>query len=102
MSKKFNPKNEQIKHKYFVHLKEAKQLSESTVESVRKAILRYEEFTKFEEFGKFNKTKAANFKKKLAETKSQAKGELLSKSTILHTLNPLKEFFKWLGYGNFP
>ena len=98
MTKKFNPKNEQIKHRYLEHLREGKKLSEATVESVRKAILRYEEFTKFEEFGKFNKKKAASFKNKLSETKSIAKGELLSKSTILHTLNPLKEFFKWLGY----
>jgi integrase len=98
MATTFNPTNEKMKHKYFVYLKEAKQLSKSTVSSVSKAIIRYEEFTKFEDLGKFNKQKAVTFKSKLAGTKNKAKGEPLSKSTLLHTLNPLKEFFKWLGY----
>ena len=98
MTTAFNPTNEKIKYKYFVYLKEAKQLSQSTVESVSKAIRRYEEFTKFEDLGKFNKQKAVSFKNKLAATKNKAKNEPLSKSTLLHTLNPLKELFKWLGY----
>lgn len=98
MKVKFNPKNERIKKKYFSYLMEAKQLSASTVDSIRKAIHRYEDFNAYEDIGKFSKDKAMKFKKALIETKNKAKAEPLSKSTILHTLNPLKDFFKWLAY----
>jgi integrase len=92
----YNAKNENLKKKYYSYLKEAKQLSPSTITSAAKAIHRYEEYNNFEDLAKFTKDKAVNFKKELTQTKNKAKNEPLSKSTILHTLNQLKDFYKWL------
>lgn len=91
----FNPKNERIKSKYLKVVSE--EFSPSTINTIRKAILRYDEFTNFEDFKKFNGNKAVAFKKHLSKTKSQVNaGQLLAKSTIMHTINPLKDFFMWL------
>jgi integrase/recombinase XerD len=92
----YNAKNEKLKKKYFNYLKEAKQLSPSTITSVAKAIHRFEEFNNIDDLSKFSKDKAVGFKRALTNTKNKAKNQPLSKSTILHTLNPLKDFYKWL------
>ncbi len=42
---KYNPRNERIKKAYFHLLKEADQKGIATVDGVRKALLRYEQFT---------------------------------------------------------
>ncbi len=94
---KINPKNERIKKQYFEFLKEAKKQSDSTIDNVRKAILRWEDFTKYEDFG-LSKQTAIRFKKHLAGTKAQKSGEALSLSTMNSTINSLKEFFKWMSY----
>jgi integrase/recombinase XerD len=96
---KLNPKNERLKKQYFEYLKEAKKHSDSTVDNIRKAILRWEEFSGYKDFN-LTKQGAINFKKNLAETKAQQSGEALSLSTINSTMNNLKEFFKWLAYQN--
>jgi integrase/recombinase XerD len=96
MRVKYNTKNEIIKARYFEHLKEAKQRSESTINAVSKALLRYEEFNNFDEIEKLTRQKAIDFKTALLKAKNKAKNQQLSKSTILHTINPLKDFFIWL------
>ncbi len=96
MTKKYNNKNEILKSRYFDFLKDAKQRSESTINAAAKALLRYETFHNFEDLEKLTSDKAKNFTNALLKEKSKAKGILLSKSTILHTVNPLKDFFTWL------
>ena len=92
---KFNSENERIKRKYYSYLQESRGRSPKTVDSVVKALARYEEFAGFESFKYFNSDKAVAFKKHLLKS-NNLKGEPLSASTILHTLNPLKEFLQWL------
>ncbi len=92
---KFHPENERIKSKYFAYEKEANGRSSQTIENIRKAIIRYEEFTKHEDFKTFNQKKATDFKQHLIKAKNKH-GELLSASTIAHTLRPLQDFLKWL------
>ncbi len=94
-----NPKNERIKKEYFVFLKEAKKYSDSTIDNTRKAILRWEEFSKHKDFA-LSKQAAISFKKQLAGTKAKQSGDTLSLSTMNGTINMLKEFFKWLAYQN--
>lgn len=96
---KINAKNERIKKEYFIYLKEAKKHSDSTIDNIRKAILRWEEFAKYKDFG-LSKQAAISFKKHLAGTKAHASGDTLSLSTLNSTINILKEFFKWLAYQN--
>lgn len=93
-----NPQNERIKKRYFRYAKEAKQRNEKTIDGVRKAILRFESYTGFKDFKSFTEEQAVGFKKHLAKVRSQRKGEALSASTIVVTLNALKDFFRWLAY----
>jgi integrase len=91
----YHPENERMKTKYFAFEKEANGKSPQTIENMRKAIIRYEEFTKHDSFKTFNNKKAMEFKAHLLKTKNKH-GQPLSASTIAHTLSPLQELFKWL------
>lgn len=86
---RFNPKNERIKRPYFRFLREADQKADSTIRSVEKAIMRFENHTGFADFATYNSTQAVEFKKALSKAG-------LSKATIHSTVNALKRFFKWL------
>tara|TARA_R110000737_G_scaffold347621_1_gene379522 strand:- start:234 stop:1322 length:1089 start_codon:yes stop_codon:yes gene_type:complete len=95
---KYNPENERIKKTYFIYLKEADQKSEATINGIRKAILRLEEYTEFKSFKTFNKDQAIAFKKYLDNKVGERSGKALAKATILSTLNALKSFFGWLRF----
>ena len=88
-----NPKNEQVKRRYFDFLRHADGKSEKTVRIVEKSILQYEDFTKFVDFGRFDPKRAMAYKAYLAE-------QSLAKSTILTRLNYLKRFLRWLSRQN--
>lgn len=92
-----NPKNERVKRDYLRHVKEARRRATSTVDGIRKALTRYEEYTGHRDFSAFNKELAIGFKTHLLTIKAQRTDETLSKSTVLSTLNALKDFFRWLG-----
>jgi len=94
---KINSSNERIKKQYLEYLKEAKKLSELTIDNIRKSILRWEEYTNYKDFS-ITKQLAIGFKKRLSETKAKRSGDSLSLSTMNSTINNLKDFFKWLGY----
>lgn len=96
MTTKYNPKNENLKAQYFDFLRDAKHRAETTINVSAKALLRYEQFHNFDNLEKLTSDKAKDFKNMLLKEKSKAKNKLLSKSTILHTINPLKDFFIWL------
>ena len=91
-----NAKNERIKRKYFVYLKEAMRHSEPTVDAVAKALNRFEVYGKHRDFKTFHFEQAVGFKKHLAEQKAKLSGEKLSKATLNATLNQIKQFFQWL------
>jgi integrase/recombinase XerD len=91
-----HPENERIKREYFVFLKEAKRQSEDTVDAVAKAVSRFEAETQHRDFKAFHFEQAVAFKRRLADSDSQATGEKLSKATQYATLAHLKRFFQWL------
>ena len=62
---KHNPDNERIKHKYFTFLREAKRVSEPTIDVVALALARFEEDTKYKDFQIFRLEQATSFKKQL-------------------------------------
>jgi len=93
---KHNPDNERIKHKYFTFLREAKRVSEPTIDGVAKALARFEEHTKYKDFKTFRHEQATSFKKHLIEQKALHKDVKLSKSTIHSAFAHLKRFFEWL------
>lgn len=93
---KYNAKNERIKREYFEYQREAMRKSESTIQGLSIALYRFEEYTGFKPFSTFNKEQAIAFKHALLDAVAQRDGKPLSKSTIQHTLNAIKEFFIWL------
>ena len=92
----YNPKNERIKKEYFLYLKEADRKADSTIDEIRKAILRYETYTGLKDLATFNREQATAFKKHLSTVKAERTGAPLAKSTLYATVNALKHFFKWL------
>lgn len=93
---KHNPNNERVKHKYFNFLRDAKRVSESSIDGVAKALARFEEYTKYKDFKTFKNEQASGFKKQLIDQKALGKETRLSKSTIHSTFTHLKNFFQWL------
>lgn len=91
-----NPKNERIKHEYRKFLKEARQQSESSIDSVDHALAQFDRYNNFKDFRRFHFEQAIGFKKYLANQTNQKTGNPLSKSTIHRTLQNLKGFFQWL------
>jgi integrase len=95
---KLNAQNERIKRDYLRYLKAARGKSEATLDSVRKALSRFEEYTGARDFKTFRREQAIGFKERLAETKGQRSGDSLSLATQSITLAALKEFFVWLAW----
>jgi len=52
----YNPKNERAKKEYLRFLREADRKSESTVDCIRKAISRYESYTRLKDGGRVQET----------------------------------------------
>ena len=94
--KKHNPNNVRITRKYCIFLKEAKRQNEASIDSVAKAINRYEQYTKFKDFKQFHFEQAVGFKKHLTKKKNEKTKKPLSKATLHTTLRHLKNFFQWL------
>ena len=94
--RKINPSNERIKHKYFIFLKDAKQLSEASIDGVAKALARFEDYTQHKDFKTFRHEQASGFKKHLANTTKSTEAKPLSKATLRTTYANLKTFFQWL------
>ncbi len=94
--RKINPNNERVKHKYFIFLKDAKQLSEASIDGVAKALARFEEYTQYKDFKTFRHEQASGFKKHLSNSTKSADSKPLSKATLRSTYANLKCFFQWL------
>src|SRR5258705_1855236 len=94
--RKHNPENERIKRAYFEYLKEARRLSERSIDAAAAALSRFEDYTKYRSFERFRTQQAVAFKRRLAEQVSQRTGERLSKQSLFSTLNALRAFFHWL------
>src|SRR6202040_1644170 len=93
--RQYNAENERVKREYLIYLKAAKGLSEASLDTVVKAIHRFEVSTKFRSFRKFHVAQAVAFRRH-SETDSSETGKPLSKATVLQTLNALRAFFLWL------
>ena len=91
---KVNLKNEKVKRKYFKWCRDTSKYTEISLNSVEKAILLYEDFTKHADFGTFSQSKATQFKKWLSGRRSN--GKPLSATTLYHHLRHLRNFFAWL------
>ncbi|WP_397581177.1 tyrosine-type recombinase/integrase [Sphingorhabdus sp.] len=93
---KHNSSNTRIKRDYFQYLKEAMRRDEASIDTVAKALSRFEESNGYKDFGRFHREQAVAFKRKLDEQTSVRTGKPLSRATVHSTLSALKAFFFWL------
>jgi len=91
---KVNIKNERMKRLFFKRLKEAKGRCDATINNIEKAILVYEEFTKYVDFATYRPDKAIEFKKWLK--KRAFRGKVISLTTYHTYLRHIRTFFYWL------
>ena len=90
--KTHNPENKRFKREYFTFLKEAGRYSEASLDGVKKALHRFETYTRFKDFKRFHIQQAVGFKRHLAEKVNLRTKERLSKATIYSTLMALRSF----------
>lgn len=88
--------NERIKRAYFTYLREARGMSEASLDQVAKALSRFEGYNSHRDFKGFHIEQAKGFKQHLAGQRSARSGAPLSKATVYSTLAALKAFFIWL------
>lgn len=93
---KHNAENERIKRRYFTYLKEARHYSESSLDTVAKALSQFEDYTSYRDFRKFHIEQAVAFKRHLAGQINANTGKPLSHATQYQTLTALRNFFCWL------
>ncbi|MCA8906589.1 MAG: tyrosine-type recombinase/integrase [Rhodospirillaceae bacterium] len=95
-TEKHNADNERLKRRYFAYLREAKGLSEASIDKAAAAIDRFEGYTKRRGFDRFHIQQAIAFKAHLLEQRHARSGERLSAATLHGTLATLRAFFVWL------
>lgn len=93
--RKHHPENERIKRRYLIWLREAKQLSPSSVDKAAEAIAAFETATGWRDFRRFHIEQAKQFKRRLEDQQTGA-GKPLARATIHSRLTAVRAFFKWL------
>lgn len=93
---KSNAANERIKRAYFGYLRDARRRDAASIDSVAKALSRFEDATVCRDFARFHREQAVAFKRKLDAQTSLRTGERLSRATVHSTLSALRAFFIWL------
>jgi integrase len=94
--RKHHPENERIKRRYFIYLREARRLSEHSVDQAAAAIAAFEGATAYRDFRKFHIEQARRFKRTLSDQVNDKTGKPLAKATVHARLMAVKAFFQWL------
>ena len=93
---KRNRSNLRIKRKYLIWLKDARGLSEASIDKAATAITTYDDWLAGKDFRAFHSERARAFKRHLGGLRNARNGTPLSASTINGTLREMKGFFYWL------
>jgi integrase len=93
---KIKLKNERVKRHYFRWMQGAKGFSDKSIDSMEKALWKYEEATNESDYALFSDKKADEFKKYLQTQSNKRTGESLSLTSQYHHLRHVKNFFIWL------
>lgn len=94
--RKHHPENERIKRRYLTFLREAKRLSESSIDQAAAALSAFENSTGHRDFRRFHIEQAQRFKRVLAEQINPATDKPLAKATVHARLMAVKAFVLWL------
>jgi integrase len=93
---KRNTDNQRIKRKYLVWLREARGLSEASIDKAAAVISGYDDWLAGKDFRAFHSERARSFKRHLGGLRNARTGSPLSAATVNSTLRDLKAFFYWL------
>jgi integrase/recombinase XerD len=93
---KINGKNERIKREYARFLRDARGLTDTSIDAELAAIARFEAFNKARDFASFKNRQASTFKEHLALCRNERTRDRISETTQLHILSTLRKFFGWL------
>jgi integrase len=93
---KCNSDNLRIKRKYLVWRKEARGLSDASVDKSAAAISTYETFLEGKDFRNFHSERARSFKRRLSSQHNLRTGAKLSQSSVNGVLREIQTFFSWL------
>ena len=93
---KRNSDNLRIKRKYLVWRKEAKGLSDASIDKAASAISAYEEFLDGKDFRSFHSERARSFKRRLSSQQNLRTGAKLSQASINGMLREVQTFYRWL------
>ncbi|MCZ8186199.1 MAG: tyrosine-type recombinase/integrase [Beijerinckiaceae bacterium] len=88
--------NAELRRDWQVALEQAQGLKLSTVVAKLAALRDFEAFTEGRSFLKLRRADVISFKEHLLTTPSAVTGERLASSTIVHTLDHCRGFFRWL------
>ena len=91
-----NPSNERLRHAYIEHLRDARKLSEKTIDAAMRHLSELERFISGKNFERLSKSQAKAFSDQLHVRSSKAGAGTLSSSSIVHTMNDLQAFYAWL------
>lgn len=93
---KYHEENERAKRDYCQLMKHQRGKSDTTIDAARKAIRRFEDYTRCKPFTSFNRDQVIAFKEHLSRQRNEKTGKPLSKATLLATYHNLRAFFEWL------
>jgi integrase len=93
---KHHPKNERMKRKYAIWLKDAKQKAIASIDPALAAIALFEASTRHKDFASFHIEQARAFKAGQLEAINTKTGKPLAKATAKSRLDAVKTFFLWL------
>ena len=96
MSNRRNESNERIKRRYLEWRKHARRLTEQSLDKEIAAIERFDAWNRRRDFRKFHVERAMRFRGFLEDERNPRTGKPYARSTVLGTLNALREFFLWL------
>ena len=88
--------NLRIKRKHLVWLKDAKGLSQSSIDKAAASIAIYDRWLKGKDYRAFHSERARAFKRHLAGLRNERTGAPLSAATINGVLRDVMKFFDWM------
>jgi integrase len=96
MRRKHNARNERIKRKYCIWLKDARRKAQHTVDQALAAISLFEGSTDCRDFAAFHIEQVRAFKRRLTEEHNTETGKPYALATVKGRLDAVKAFLLWL------
>lgn len=94
--RRHHPENERTKKRYQEYMRDARQLSDASIDQALAAIADFEAVMGYRDFRQFRIAWAQKYKRELEGRAHPKTGKALAKATISSRLMALRAFFQWL------